>query len=165
MDYLLRKLCGFCICIQLFVRVERLLIYWKYWFSDLEGSLICYCLCNHSFLIESFDYPIFRVLLGSFSAWAVCYDCIVWKIQFLGFRQVLFLQEMFVVIGPSVGSDLEGSVKFFIRRAACDSTSKLVFMIGRSRGSDIYVSVEFFIQRSACDSPSDLTSFLSCWSW
>ena len=62
----------------------------KYWFSDLEGSLICYCLCNQSFLIEIFDYPIFRVLLGSFSAWAVCYDCIVWKIQFLGFCQVLY---------------------------------------------------------------------------
>ena len=40
--FILRTLCGFCLRISIFVRVERPFICWKYRWSNLEGYLICW---------------------------------------------------------------------------------------------------------------------------
>ena len=133
--YLLRKFCGFCVRIRLFVRVQRLfdafeslydtilrffgfaivssndlellkvstvrswgffdlllfvrtlVIHWNYRSSDLEDSLIR---ASCSLWLDCMDDPIFRVPLSYFSARAVFYDWTFWRIQYLGFRRVLY---------------------------------------------------------------------------
>ena len=91
--YILRKLCGFCVHIRIFVRVERILIRWKYWWYDLEGSLIC---------LKSWWSNIEGSLI-CWNSWLsnLWFAISVWKIM---------------MIGPSGGSDIQGSVKFFIRQ-------------------------------------------------
>ena len=59
--------------------VRTLVICWNSWWSNLEGYLIFYCSCERSWLVESLDYPILRVI---------------------------FPRELFVMIGPSQESDL-----------------------------------------------------------
>ena len=74
--------------------VQKIVINWKSWGFDLE------------------------VPSSSLSARDVHYDWTVWRIRYLGFRRVLYPRELFVMIGPYRGSDILGSVKFFIWRSA-----------------------------------------------
>ena len=77
---LLRTLCGFLLCIRLFVRVERLFPtytdFYAHWaaFDSLKFSMIRYW--------------------GFFDLLKVCAntrdDCTVWRIRSSGFRQVLY---------------------------------------------------------------------------
>ena len=151
-------LSGFRVCILLFVRYERLCIrirliccdFWcrphdslkfsmiRSWgFFDLLLSmwtLVICCKSGRSDLEGPFIY---------FSARAVCYCWTISRIAFFGFCQVLFLRELFVMIGPSEGSDLKGSVEFFFRKSACDSSSIITSKVSCwSWQSNIYISVE-----------------------
>ena len=133
--YILRKVCNFCVRVRLLARNERFLICWKSQCSDLEGYLISwkpwwYHLegswifwpfpCKRSWCLDRLEDPIFRVLLSYLS------------------------DDLHVMIGPSRGSDLQGSVEFFIWQSACDSPSDLTldtflqFLVDFDRS--IYVS-------------------------
>ena len=157
--YLLRKLCRFFIRIQLFVRVDRLLIciriivrveqilIWSWgffdflkeqtddpilrvlwfakspdnpilrvlWFPESLDNLILRVLwfpespCKHSWLLDRLDDTIFKVPLSSLS------------------------DDLHVMIGLSVWSDIEGSIELFIWRSARNSLSDLTWSISYSK--------------------------------
>ena len=114
---------GFFLRIRIFMRIERLLIRWNSQWSDIEVSLICW---------KSWWSDLEDSLICSKSWWSVTlffpsvrYDWAIWRIQSLWFRWFIFPRELFVIIGPCRGSDLYGSVEFFIRQSACDSLSGL----------------------------------------
>ena len=140
---LLRMLCGFCVRIRLIFYESCAAFVYIYGFlcllsgftyvyglsfamfdadrlrgSDTAGSLICYCQCEHSWFVESIKDPILRVTLSSFSTRAIHYYWTVSTIWSLGFCRVPFPRELLIIIGPSRGSDIEGSAKFSFRRSA-----------------------------------------------
>ena len=86
--------------------------FWKFWWSDLEGSLVfwksrwCYLdllfLCDHLWRLNRLDDLIFRVPPGSLS------------------------NDLYVIIGYSGWYNLHGSVDFIIQESARDSTSDII---------------------------------------
>ena len=123
--YLLWKLCSFCVRIQHLCALRAFVYVYGLSFamfdadsiegSDLAGSLIS-CVC-----------------VNALDLWTVS------KIRSWGFRRFLFPRELLVIIGQSQGSDVEGSVKFFI----CASCSW--FAVQSYLGGFLLILIELYI--------------------
>ena len=99
---------GFCACCANFVYVYGFLC-----------VLIEFCVrIRLSFAMFDAD----RIEGSDLAGFFICFSLVntrdsltVSRIRYWGFRQVLFPRELLVIIGPSQGSDLEGSAEFFFR--------------------------------------------------
>ena len=113
--YLLRKLCGFCVCIRLLCALNGFCVSIRLIFCghcaafayvyglysrcsnadslegyDLASSSIFFGSCKLSWFVDSLEDPILRVLSISLSARAVCYYWTVLRIRSWGFRWFLY---------------------------------------------------------------------------
>ena len=114
-------------------------------FADVYG---CVCVLSGFWFFESLDDPILRVL-RFFIVCANARDLLkVSMIRSKWFCWVLFPHDMFVIIGPSRGSDLKGSVKFFFRASYLLLLGRLgdqIFRVPSSYFPDNLIAIQSLI--------------------